>query len=117
MRQSKLGSKNHNFGKPRSDETKEKIRISKLGENHHFFGKELSYEHKLNLSKAHKTIDLPMYLVYLKERPIVYQAEGYAITNHPKGKNKYFTSKKLSLIEKYQLAINYLNELNEKKSI
>jgi group I intron endonuclease len=112
MRQAKLGDKNHNFGKPRTDETKEKISLAKQGEKHHFFGKELSYEHKLNLSKAHKTSDLPMYLVYLKARPEVYQYEGYAVTNHPKGKNKHFTSKTLTLEEKYKLGINYLNELN-----
>jgi group I intron endonuclease len=112
MRQAKLGVNNPNYGKPRSDETKEKISISKQGEKHHFYGKELSYEHKLNLSKAHKTDDLPMYLVYIKARPQYYQDEGYAITNHPKGKNKLFTSKKITLEEKYQLANNYLNELN-----
>jgi group I intron endonuclease len=112
MRQSKLGEKNPNFGKARTDETKEKIKQSKLGKNHHFYGKELTYEHKLNLSKAHKHDNLPMYMVYLKPRPIVYQDEGYAISNHPKGKNKLFTSKKISLEEKYKLAFNYLNKLN-----
>ena len=112
MREAKLGDKNHNFGKPRTDETKKKISLAKQGEKHHFFGKELSYEHKLNLSKAHKTSDLPMYLVYLKARPKVYQYEGYAVTNHPNGKNKHFTSKTLTLEEKYKLGINYLNELN-----
>jgi group I intron endonuclease len=113
MRLSKLGEKNHNFGKHRSDETKKKISLSKIGKNHHFFGKELSYEHKLNLSKSHKkTTELPMYMVYLKERPKQYQDEGYSISNHPNGKNKTFTSKKLSLDEKYKLALNYLLELN-----
>lgn len=112
MRQAKLGDKNPNFGKPRDDETKQKISEAKQGENHHFFGKELSHEHKLNLSKAHKKDDLPMYLVHLDARPKVYQAEGYVVANHPKGKNKYFTSKKLSLDEKYQQALEYLNQLN-----
>jgi group I intron endonuclease len=112
MRLSKLGEKNHNFGKPRNDETKNKISISKLGKNHHFYGKNLSLEHKLKLSKSHKSLDLPMYMVYLKPRPKYYQDEGYAITNHPKGKNKTFVSKKLSLEEKYKIALNYLSELN-----
>ena len=53
-----------------------------------------------------------MYMVYLKSRPNHYVDEGYAITNHPNGKNKSFTSKKLSLKEKYDKALNYLNELN-----
>ena len=112
MRLSKLGEKNHNFGKPRSDETKTKISNAKKGVNHHFFGKELTYEHKLNLSKSHKTTELPMYMVYLKARPTQYQDEGYGISNHPNGKNKMFTSKKLSLEEKYNLSLNYLSELN-----
>ena len=112
MRLSKLGEKNPNFGKPRSDETKEKIKLSKIGEKHHFFGKKFSYEHKLNLSKSHKSSELPMYMVYLKPRPKQYQDEGYSISNHPNGKNKLFTSKKLSLNEKYILALNYLNKLN-----
>lgn len=53
-----------------------------------------------------------MYMNYLKERPTTSQSEGYCITNHPKGKNKYFTSKLLSLNEKYKLAESYLNSLN-----
>lgn len=112
MRQSKLGDKNPNFGKPRTDETKAKLSLAKSGEKHHFYGKELSIEHRLNLSKSHKQNDLPMYMVYLKERPQCYQSEGYAITNHPNGKNKHFTSKKISLEQKYQLALDYLNSLN-----
>ncbi len=112
MRLSKLGEKNHNFGKPRSDDTKQKISEAKSGENHHFYGKDFTYEHKLNLSKSHKTTNLPMYMVHLKSRPNQYQDEGYAICNHPNGKNKTFTSKKLSLDDKYKLAFEYLTQLN-----
>ncbi len=112
MRLSKLGEKNHNYGKPRNDETKKKISESKQGNKHHFYDKNLSQEHKLKLSKSHKSLELPMYMVYLKSRPKYYVDEGYAITNHPHGKNKTFTSKKLSLQEKYIDALNYLNELN-----
>ena len=111
MRQKKLGSNNHNFGKPRTAETKQKISFAKKGDKHHFYGKELSYNHKLNLSKSHKKYDtsLPMYIAYVKERPKNYCAAGYAVSNHPIKKNKYFTSKKLSLEEKYELALEYLN--------
>jgi len=112
MRQSKLGNKNPNFGKPRNDETKKKISLSKQGEKHHFYGKHLKLDHKLNLSKAHKNDDLPMYMVHIKARPEVYQSEGYGIINHPKGKKKWFTSKKLTLNEKYDIALQYLNDLN-----
>lgn len=108
MRQSKLGEKNPNFGKPRDDATKLAISLAKSGEKHHFFGKELSYEHKLHLSASHKKDNLPMYMVNIKGRPEHYTSDGYAIVNHPQLKTKYFTSKKISMEEKYNLAINYL---------
>ena len=112
MRNNKLGDKNPNFGKARTKETKDKISLMKKGENHHFYGQHLSEEHKLKLSKSHKNDDLPMYLVYLKARPSVYQSEGYCIANHPNGKNKTFTSGRLTLEIKYNNALQYLNELN-----
>ena len=112
MREKKLGINNPNYGKPRKEVTKLKISIVKTGEKHHFYGKELTNEHKLKLSQSHKTEDLPMFLIHLKERPETYQAEGYAIVNNPKGRNKYFTSKKLSLDEKFKLANQYLLQLN-----
>lgn len=68
--------------------------------------------HKLNLSKSHKNNDLPMYMVYIKERPLYRQSEGYCIANHPKSKSKYFTGKYLSLEDKYKLAKEYLDSLN-----
>jgi group I intron endonuclease len=109
MRQSKLGDKNPNFGKPRSDDTKSKISNAKSGTNHHFFGKNLTVEHKLHLSASHKKdTTLPMYLVKIKARPEHYTSDGYAVLNHPHLKNKYFTSKKLTDEEKYNLANNYL---------
>ncbi len=108
MRESKLGEKNHNFGKPRTVETCAKISDAKSGIKHHFYGKQLCYEHKLALSKSHKTDNLPMYLVHINERPKMYQGEGYAVINHPTLKTKYFTSKKLTLEEKLELATKYL---------
>jgi group I intron endonuclease len=112
MRDAKLGEKNHNFGKPREDATKLAISVAKSGIKHHFYGKELSIEHKLNLSKAHKKshTELPMYIVYLKERPSSYQAAGYAVINHPTLSTKYFTSKKLSDKEKLNKAYEYLKQ-------
>jgi group I intron endonuclease len=110
MRIAKLGEKNHNFGKPRSDACKQAISDAKSGEKHHFYGKKITEDHKLKLAKSHRKSDddLPMYMVYVKPRPEQYQAEGYAIVNHSTLKNKYFTSKKLSLDEKYNLAQTYL---------
>ena len=95
MREAKLGDKNHNFGKPRTAETKKAISEAKSGEKHHFHGKELSSEHKLKLSASNKKChpELPMYMVYVKERPEQYQASGYSIVNHPSLKTKYFTTK------------------------
>ncbi len=112
MRQAKLGELNYNFGKPRTDETCKRISAAKSGEKHHFYGKEFSYNHKLALSKSHKSDNLPMYLVHLNERPSSYQGEGYAIINHPTLKTKYFTSKKLTIDEKLKLATEYLNSCN-----
>ncbi len=91
MRLAKLGEKNHNFGKPRTETAKENISKAKRGENHHFFGKTLTYEHRLSLSHARKSYDLPMYLVYIKPRTNA--GGGYAVVNHPKLRTKYFTSK------------------------
>jgi len=117
MREKKLGERNHNFGKPKTEETRQKISEKKKGELHHFYNKELTHEHKLKLSKSHKKNDeLPMYMVYLKPREQNYCSEGYAILNHPVLKNKYFTSKKLSKEEKYDLAYNYLNSIDKEKS-
>ena len=108
MRQSKIGDKNPNFGKPRSEETKLAISNAKSGIKHHFFGKSLSLTHKLKLSKSHKQDNLPMYMVKVKERPEHYTSDGYAIINHPILKTKYFTSKKLTDEQKYNLAKDYL---------
>lgn len=114
MREAKLGDKNHNFGKPRTAETKVAISNAKSGEKHHFYNKELSVEHKLALSKAHKKshVDLPMYIVYVKERPAHYISSGYSVVNHPVLKNKYFTSKNLSDEEKLTKAYEYLHSMN-----
>jgi group I intron endonuclease len=110
MRVAKLGEKNHNFGKPRTDSAKLAISNAKSGENHHFFGKTLAEDHKIKLAISHRKShsELPMYLVYVKERPEQYQSSGYAVVNHPTKKNKYFTSKIYSDQEKYEAALVYL---------
>jgi group I intron endonuclease len=117
MRQSKLGAKNHNFGKPRTKETKIKISLAKSGVKHHFYGQELSESHKLALSKSHKSKteypDLPMYICYLLARPKYYQDEGFVVVNHPcQTKSQYFTSKKYTMEEKLTMAKKFLNSLN-----
>ena len=38
MREAKLGEKNHNYGKPRTDSAKKAISDSKSGIHHHFYG-------------------------------------------------------------------------------
>ena len=110
MRQAKLGEKNHNFGKPRTDDAKNAISAAKSGDKHHFYGKTLTQEHKIKLAISHRKShsELPMYLVYVKERPAFWQSSGYAVVNHPILKNKHFTSKKLTDDEKYDLALSYL---------
>lgn len=114
MREAKLGNKNPNYGKPRTDSAKLAISNAKCGTRHHFYGKSLSIEHKLELSKSHKKVhqELPMYVVYIKARPQSYQSAGFAVVNHPTLKNKYFTSKKMSEEEKLSKALEYLNSMN-----
>ncbi len=114
MRLSKMGELNHNYGKPRSDSAKLAISIAKSGEKHHFYGKTFSDDHKLKLAQSHRKShsELPMYMVYVKERPDQYTSSGYAIVNHQSLKNKYFTSKRLSEDEKFKLALEYLNSMD-----
>lgn len=115
MRLAKLGDKNHNFGKPRTEETKRKISESRAGEKHHFYGKELTDEHKLKLSQAHKKYDssLPMYIAHVKAQPEKYKSEGYAVT-HPKIHKTSFTSKYMTLEQKLTMAKEYLSKELEK---
>jgi group I intron endonuclease len=109
MSRSKQGEKNFNFGKPRTLQAKMNISNSKKGEKHHFYGKHLSVEHKLNLSKSHKkNVDIPMYIIKLHARSEAYQSSGYAVVNHPFLRNKYFTSKKFSDEDKFNMALIYL---------
>jgi group I intron endonuclease len=113
MRQAKLGSKNYNYGKSRSDEFKAIMKIKKSKENHHFWGKELSIEHKEKLAQSHKKgkgIGLQMYIAYIKARPKHYQSEGYIVT-YP-GYKKHFTSKKFTLSQKLQMATEYLKSID-----
>jgi hypothetical protein len=53
-----------------------------------------------------------MYMVYIKPRHSHYVNECYAIVNHSVLANKYFTSSKLSLHEKLELASNYLTSIS-----
>jgi group I intron endonuclease len=110
MRLSKLGNKNPNFGKPRSDATKTKISEAKTGEKHHFYGKKLESSHKLKLSQSHRKyndLQLPMHITEYKERPNHYCSAGYSVFDPITKKRKYFTSNKLDMQEKYILALEY----------
>jgi group I intron endonuclease len=111
MRVAKLGVLNHNFGKPRTEEAKNAISIAKSGEKHHFYGKSFTEDHKLKLALSHRKShsELPMYMVYVKERPEQYQYSGFAVVNHPTLKNKYFTSKMLTEQQKHDAAAAYLS--------
>lgn len=117
MRDSKMGSKNHNFGKPRSNTTRKKISDAKKGENHHFYGKKFTEEHKLKCAMAHRKNEddknLPLYLVKIPPMPGRYVVGGYAVCNHPKVKNKWYVSGKLTMEEKFKSAYEYLVEANK----
>lgn len=53
MRKSKLGKNNPAYGKPMSDEQKNKIRNSTIGNKNHFYGKHHSIEAKNKISQLH----------------------------------------------------------------
>jgi group I intron endonuclease len=117
MRESKMGSKNHNYGKPRTEEAKMNISNAKKGEKHHFYGKKFTEIHKVRCAQAHRKNEddkqLPLYLVRIEPRPSHYCAGGYAVCNHPKAKNRWFCSSKLTSQEQYNLAFEYLTEANK----
>ena len=52
MSKSKMGKKNHNFGKSPSEETRAKISMANTGENHPMYNKIPSKEHRINISNA-----------------------------------------------------------------
>ena len=116
MSESKKGPLNHNYGKPRTEQAKLNISKAKSGEKHHFFGKKFTDEHKLKVARSHRKreedLSLPMYMVYVKPRPAHNACDGYAIVNHPTIRNKYFSSSKFTLEEKYQLCLDYLNSFS-----
>jgi group I intron endonuclease len=100
----KLGGSN---GK-HSEETKLKISKSLIGRERTLASLEKSNEKKKNDNS------LPMYICEQTKNNILI---GYRICNHPNSKNieKRFISMKLSLEEKRQLAIDYLDYLNNLK--
>lgn len=117
MRESKTGPKNHNYGKPRTEQAKKNISNAKKGEKHHFYGKKFTDIHKLRCAQAHRKNEddkqLPLYLVRIQPRSFTYCAGGYAVCNHPKVRNRWFCSSKLTTEEKYNLAFEYLTEANK----
>lgn len=81
-----------------SDETKQKRRESMLGKN---MGK--VYPKRERLREEDKS--LPKYLRYYKD---ISGKEGYRISHHPMLHDKSFVSKKLTLQQKLELALNYM---------
>ena len=73
------GKKNHNYGKPRSEETRKKIakansgannyNFGKKGSDHHCFGKVISEEHKQLLSRLNSGENSPLYGKKGKDHP------------------------------------------------
>jgi group I intron endonuclease len=80
-----------------NDETKEKMSKSNIGKN---IGKNTEKKQR----KKEQDKDLPVYLISHYSG----NQEGYAVRGHPVLKNRYFVSKKLSMIEKLDLAFAYL---------
>lgn len=102
-----------NTGKKHSEDTKKKISEKMAGANHHLYNKLISSETKNKISETQRIKNgnkLPMYISEMKAYPKNNQAGGYFV-DHPKGK-KSFTSKKLTMDEKLNLAIQCVETLN-----
>jgi group I intron endonuclease len=85
-------------GSRESDETKEKKRQSMYGKN---LGRELPRIER----KRSEDSELPKYIRSYHDSS---GKEGYRISHHPKLKDRSFLSKKLSMQEKLELALEYL---------
>jgi len=70
-------------------------------------GKNLGKEFPKRIRIREEDNSLPKYLRYYRDFT---GKEGYRISNHPILKDKSFLSKKISMDEKLQLAVNYLND-------
>ena len=106
------GKGNPNYGKKTSEEAKEKMREKLVG-------RKLSDSVKQNMRKAAENkvqprrvyTDLPEYIYHISNSKL----EGYEVRNHSIKKNRKFASMRLSMNEKLNLAIDYLN-INEEGS-
>jgi hypothetical protein len=83
-----------------SEKTKELKRQSMIGKN---IGKEYSKR----IRKREEDNNLPKYVRYYIDKS---GKEGYRISNHPTLKDKSFFGKKITLEEKLEKTINYLND-------
>lgn len=98
------GSKNPNYGKKTSEETKQKIREKLVG-------KKLAESVKQNMRNAirkmppRRVYDLPEYIYHVINK----QYEGYEIRHHPVLRNRKFVSMQLTMEEKLELAKIYLS--------
>lgn len=114
MRTINGGENNPMWGKHHRPESVQKIKDA-------LTGKPLSQQNRENMSKSHqqnklegklpprrKHLDLPKYIYHV----ITADKEGYEIRHHPKLKQRQFTSKKMSMEENLQRAIDYLSDEN-----
>jgi hypothetical protein len=83
-----------------SEETNKLKSISMIGKN-------LGKRHPKRIRKREVDNQLPKYLRYYKD---LTGKEGYRISNHPNLKDKSFLSKYISIEDKLQNALNYLNQ-------
>jgi hypothetical protein len=86
-----------------SNETKELRRINMIGKN---LGKVLNKRSRQRPEDS----NLPKYLRYYKDSS---GKEGYRISNHPLLNDKSFVSKYLSMENKLQMALQYLNSISQ----
>lgn len=100
------GKGNPNYGKKTSEEAKQKMREKLIGRKLPDSVKEnmrKAAENKLQPRRKHT--NLPKYIYHI----INSKLEGYEIRHYPNKPNRKFASMKLTMEEKLELAINYLN--------
>jgi hypothetical protein len=71
-------------------------------------GKNLGKTYEKRARKRTEDSELPKYVRHYRDTS---GKEGYRINNHPNLKDKSFLSKNVSMDEKLQLALNYLNNV------
>lgn len=107
------GEKHRLYNKHQPESTRRKISEAMMGSGNHRYGVICTPEYREKMSELKRSDTwrhLPMYVYYDKCR----KHEGFTVRRHPKmgNKRKVFVSSKLSMEEKLELAVKYLESLS-----